>query len=43
MCGFGEWAEWRSRIIAISYYIDIDNRKEKFRPLNPTPLDFITG
>ena len=43
MCNFGEQAEWRRRDRDVSLYLDVDTKKDKYRLLDPAPLDCITG
>ena len=42
MCNSGSQEEWRKGISVISSYLDVDTTKDKFRLLNPTPLECIT-
>ena len=39
MCNFGAREEWREGRIVVSYYLDVDTIKYKWRLLNPTPLN----
>ena len=43
MCNFGARAEWRNGRRAISYYLDVDIRNDKYRQVSPTPLEYIAG
>ena len=43
MCNFGAWGEWRNGRIYVSSYLDFDISNDKYRLVNPTPLDCIIG
>ena len=43
MCNFGERAEWRNGRIMVSYYLNVNTSNDKYRLVNPTPLECITG
>ena len=43
MCNFGAWAEWRNGKRAVSSYLDVEISNDKYRLVNPIPLECITG